>query len=71
MKRVNKTEKNLQKIWDDLDNACGLLDNSFTNLSSMSGLPKGLEKSIDAIDFSAIVGLKNEVEELLEQIKSK
>ena len=69
--RVYKTANNLQKVWDDLDNACGLIENSMEKLSRMSNIPKDLKDSIESIDFSAIVGLKNEVEELLENLKGE
>lgn len=71
MTRINKTENNLQMVWNQLDDACGLIENAFTNLGSMSGLPENIKKGVDQIDFSAIVGLKNEVEALIEQIKSR
>jgi aryl carrier-like protein len=66
MKRMNKTEKNLQLVWEDLDTACGLIDNSFENLRSMS-LLDDLKEEIAAIDFTAIVSLKNRIERLIEE----
>jgi aryl carrier-like protein len=66
MKRMNKTEKNLQLVWEDLDAACGLIDNSFENLRSMS-LLDDLKEEIAAIDFTAIVSLKNRIERLIEE----
>jgi len=65
--RVNKTKKNLQMVWKLLDDACGSLDNAFTMLGSMSSIPS-IKDSVESIDFSAIVNLKNEIEELIEQI---
>lgn len=65
MKRINKTKKNLQNVWDDLDMACGLLENSFNNLCSMS-ISDNIKNSMDQIDITAIVSLKNEIEELIE-----
>jgi uncharacterized membrane protein len=71
MKRVNKTEKDIQKIWKDLDDVSGTLYNVLTELSQMTKLPKSLTKALDQFDYSAVVILKNEVEELLEEIKNK
>jgi len=69
--RVYKTEKNLQTILDQLDNSCGSLDNALATLGFMSGLPESIKQGIDRIDFSAIVGLKNEVEMLIEKMKGE
>ena len=63
-----KTKNNLQEIWDQLDAACGSLENALTALGSMCNIPTNIEKSIEAIDFSAIADLKNEVEALIEQV---
>lgn len=71
MKRVNKTEKNLQKVWNDLDKAYELLENAITDLISMSNIPDRLRNDIESFDITAITSLKNDVEELIEQIKSK
>lgn len=65
MKRINKTEKNFQKIWDDLDTASGLLFEALSDLNAMSGLSDDVMKSIESIDITAIVNLKNKIEELM------
>lgn len=62
--RINKTKKNLQMIWQLLDDAAGSLDQAFHLLSSMSNITD-IEDEAEKIDISAIVSLKNEVEELM------
>lgn len=64
MKRLNRTENNLERIWDNLDNASGSLDNALHDISLMANLPKEIKDSLDRIDLSAIVILKNQIEEL-------
>jgi len=63
--RMNKTENNLQTVWEQLDNASGELDNALTNLGMMRNIPGEVKKSIDLIDTSQIVNLKNEIEKLM------
>lgn len=64
---LNNRELELRVIWDHLDNACGSLDNALINLGSVEGLNSEIEKSMDGIDFSVIVSLKNMIEEQLEK----
>lgn len=71
MKRLNRTEGNLQRIWNDLDNACGLLDNAITELSSMPSISEDLKNKIESFDITEIVGLKNKIEELIEEKKCR
>jgi hypothetical protein len=66
MRKMNKTEKNLQKVWEHLDNACGSLDNALTNLSMMV-ISDDLKEEIERIDITKIVSLKSRIEELLEK----
>ncbi len=64
--RINKTKKNLQEIWKQIDDVCGLLDNVFFTLGSMT-LPDHIKDGVEAIDISAIIGLKNDIEILMEE----
>ena len=65
MSRINKTKNNLQQIWDDLDLACGSLDNAFSNIERMVGI-EDIVNDMKFIDISAIVSLKNRIEGLME-----
>ncbi len=67
---VYKTVNNLKKVWGYLDDACGSLDNALIFIGSMKSLPEDAVKSIDNIDFSAVVNLKNSVEELIEELEN-
>lgn len=69
MTRMNKTDGNLKTVWQQLDDACGALDNALFNIAMMTDMPKDLKDSADSIDFTAIVILKNHIEELLEAKK--
>lgn len=64
--RLNKTKSNLENIWQQLDDACGSLDNAFYNIGSMTGL-EDIKDEASQIDFSAIVALKTMIEELIEK----
>lgn len=61
-----KTKKNLSEIWQQLDDACGLIDNAITNINEMSNLPEQLQNRLDEFDFMSIVSIKNEIEELID-----
>ena len=65
--RINKTQNNLNKVWELLYNACGSLDNAMRMISSMVDMPEDVEKAINQIDFFAIVALKEQIEMLLEK----
>lgn len=71
MTRVNKTVKNLQLVWKQLDDSCGALENALFNIAMMVDMPDELKKTADEIDFSALVSLKNEVEDLIEAKKDE
>lgn len=60
-----KTKKNLETVWNQLDDACGSLDNASYNLGSMTGLPEEVNNLLDSIDLTRIVSLKNEIERLI------
>ena len=66
MKRINKTKNNLQKVWELLDTTCASLENAILMISSMVDMPEDVEKSMNQIDFSAIVDLKEQIEILME-----
>lgn len=68
MTRLNKTKSNLELIWQQLDDACGSLDNAFDNIGSMTNL-ENIKADASQIDLSAIVDLKNQIEELIEEKK--
>lgn len=61
------TKKQLEKIWKQLDGACEALE----RLSEYEDGQKILEHHKNHVDFSAMVSLKNEVEELAEQKSRK
>jgi hypothetical protein len=65
--RLNKINKNLKMVWQQLDDASGLLENAFNNLLTITNIPKDIKDKIEHIDFSAIISLKNDVEELIKE----
>lgn len=65
MKRINKTQNNLQQIWQQLDDACGNLDNALENMGRMV-LPKTILDKLEIIDITKIISLKDEIEKLLD-----
>lgn len=69
--RINKTEKNLQLIWQQLDNASGELYNALDSLARMVELSDNIKRQADTIDITRIDGLKQEIEELIEKKKEK
>lgn len=66
MSRVNKTQNNLQSVWNNLDLAYEYMERAIEDLSRMTGLPTELEKMVEQYDLSEISILKQEVEELME-----
>ena len=66
MGRINKTQNNLQSIWNNLDLAYEHMERAIEDLSQMSGLSNELEKMIEQYDLSEISMIKQEVEELME-----
>jgi hypothetical protein len=69
LKRLNKTEKNLQLIWEQLDNASGSLYNALDNLARMVELSDDIKRQADMIDVTRIDCLKHEIEDIIEQKK--
>jgi ubiquitin C-terminal hydrolase len=65
-----KTQKNLKEVWQQLDDACGSIDNATANLSEMTNLPQQLIDTLDRFDFGVIVSLKNDIEDLMNRGES-
>lgn len=71
MKRVNKTAKSLQIVWNNLDKAYQHMERALDDLNLMQNLPDELKNDMERFDISKISCLKNDIEELIEQLKSK
>lgn len=67
--RINKTESNLQKVWEQLDEASGSLYNALDNIASMTDIPNEIKSNMERIDITLINSLRNEIEELIQQKK--
>ena len=65
MSRVNKTQNNLDTVWNNLDLAYEYMERAIEDLSQMTGLPDELERMVDQYDLSEISIMKQEVEELM------
>ena len=65
MSRINKTQNNLQSVWNNLDLAYEHMERAIEDLSQMTGLPDELERIVDQYDLSEISIMKQEVEELM------
>lgn len=65
MRRVNKTQANLERVWKQLDEASGSLYNALDALSCMVDLDDTTKRLADMIDITRIDLLKSEIEELL------
>lgn len=65
MSRINKTQNNLQSVWNNLDLAYEYMERAIEDLSQMTGLPNELERMVDQYDLSEISIMKQEVEELM------
>lgn len=65
MSQINKTQNNLQSVWNNLDLAYEHMERAIEDLSQMTGLPDELEKMIGQYDLSEISMIKQEVEELI------
>ena len=65
MSRINKTQNNLQSVWNNLDLDYEHMERAIEDLSQMTGLPDELERMVDQYDFSEISIMKQEVEELM------
>lgn len=47
MSRINKTQNNLQSVWNNLDLAYEHMERAIEDLSQMTRLPDELEKMIE------------------------
>lgn len=65
MSRINKTQNNLQSVWNNLDLAYEHMERAIEDLSQMTGLPDELEGMVDQYDLSEISIMKQKVEELM------
>ena len=65
MSRINKTQNNLQSVWNNLDLAYEYMERAIEDLSQMTGLPDELEKMVEQYDLSEISIMKQEIEELM------
>ena len=65
MSRINKTQNNLQSVWNNLDLAYEHMERAIEALSQMTGLPDELERMVEQYDLSEISIMKQEVEELM------
>lgn len=65
MSRINKTQNNLDTVWNNLDLAYEYMERAIEDLSQMTGLPDELERMVDQYDLSEISIMKQEVEELM------
>lgn len=66
MSRINKTQNNLQSVWNNLDLAYEYMERAIEDLSQMTGLPVELKRIVEQYDLSEISIMKQEVEELME-----
>ena len=65
MSRINKTQNNLQSVWNNLDLAHEHMERAIEDLSQMTRLHDELEKMIEQYDLSEISMIKQEVEKLM------
>ena len=65
MSRINKTQNNLDTVWNNLDLAYEYMERAIEDLSQMTGLSDVLEKMVEQYDLSEISMIKQEVEELM------
>ena len=65
MSRINKTQNNLQSVWNNLDLAYEHMERAIEDLSQMTELSDELEKMVEQYDLSEISMIKQEVEELM------
>ena len=65
MRRINKTQNNLQLVWNNLDLAYEHMERAIEDLSQMTGLPSELERIVEQYDLSEISIMKQDVEKLM------
>lgn len=69
MARVNKTENNLCEVWNYLDTAYEYMEKAIEKMSAMVDLPDELVSEKERFDMSAISGMKELIEILIEERK--
>lgn len=71
--RVNKTINNLEKVWIQLDQADGLLNNAIFTLMAMKNFDQEMQDKIERTNdsFDQIVNLKNDIEKLIEEKRNE
>ena len=67
MSRINKTQNNLQSVWNNLDLAYEHMERAIEELSQMTGLSDEFERIVEQYDLSEISIMKQEIEELMEK----
>lgn len=65
--RVYKTKKNLQTVWNQLDEALGNIDNATYSLACMSDIPKDVQDVVDRIDTGQLIIVRDTIGKLLEE----
>lgn len=65
MSRINKTQNNLDTVWNNLDLAYEYMERAIEDLSQMTGLSDELKRMVEQYDLSEIIIMKQEVEELM------
>lgn len=65
MNQINKTQNNLQSVWNNLDLTYEHTERAIEDLSQMTGLSDELEKMVEQYDLSEISIMKQEVKELM------
>lgn len=69
MLRINKTKKNLQNVWEDLDKSYECLERALGKIGHMTGLNSYTIDLSDRIELSYISSLKEQIELELEKNK--
>jgi hypothetical protein len=64
--RINKTEGNLKRVWNQLDNASGEIYNALDNITRMTDIDPEAKRLAEKIDPTAIDMLKNYIETLVQ-----
>nr|DAQ24664.1 MAG TPA: hypothetical protein [Caudoviricetes sp.] len=65
MSRINKTQNNLDTVWNNLDLAYEYMERAIEDLSQMTGLSDELKRMVEQYDLSEISIMKQEIEELM------
>ena len=61
----NRTLKNLEALWIQLDDACSHLDNAQMDIATLKNLPEEIKKANEQIDLQKLVSLNNQIRELI------